>query len=61
MGRKLADTFAYPPRALRADRAAAYLDMGTSTFLELVAQGRYERNRVGKLRAEKVRYLALRF
>ena len=40
MGRKLADTLAYPPRALRADRAAAYLDMGTSTFLELVAQGR---------------------
>jgi hypothetical protein len=30
---------AYPPRAMRADRAAAYLDMSRSKFLELVARG----------------------
>jgi predicted DNA-binding transcriptional regulator AlpA len=29
----------YPPRLLRADRAAAYLGMGTSTFLRLVSEG----------------------
>ena len=40
MGRKLADTLAYPPRALRADRAAAYLDIATPTFLRLVKDGR---------------------
>lgn len=38
--RKLADSFAYPPRAMRADRAAAYLSMSTSTFLALVDEGR---------------------
>jgi predicted DNA-binding transcriptional regulator AlpA len=37
---KTARPFAYPPRAMRADRGAAYLDMGKSKFLELVAQGR---------------------
>ena len=40
MGQKLADNLAYPPGALRADRAAAYLSMSTSTFLELVEKGR---------------------
>lgn len=40
MGRKLADSLAYPPRALRADRAAAYLSLSTSFFLELVDEGR---------------------
>lgn len=40
MGQKLADGLAYPPGALRADRAAAYLSMSTSTFLELVERGR---------------------
>jgi hypothetical protein len=39
MGRKLADSLAYPPRALRADRAAAYLDVSTGEFLKLVKQG----------------------
>lgn len=39
-GSKLADSMAYPPRAMRADRAAAYLSMSTSTFLELVEKGR---------------------
>lgn len=37
---KLADSLAYPPRAMRADRAAAYLSMGTTTFLQLVNEGR---------------------
>lgn len=40
MSAKLADGFAYPPRALRADRAAAYLSMSTNYFLRLVAEGR---------------------
>jgi predicted DNA-binding transcriptional regulator AlpA len=40
MNRKLADSLAYPPRALRADRAAAYLSMSTSFFLEMVKRGR---------------------
>src|SRR5262249_19361714 len=35
----VADSLAYPPRALRADRAAAYLSMSTSTFLKLVQEG----------------------
>lgn len=30
---------AYPPRAMRADRAAAYLDISPSSFLQLVADG----------------------
>ncbi len=37
---KLADHFAYPPRALRAERAAAYLSMSTAMFLKLVEEGR---------------------
>ena len=36
---KLADSLSYPPRAMRADRAAAYLSMSTSTFLKLVDEG----------------------
>jgi len=40
MGSKLADGLSYPPGALRADRAAAYLSLATSTFLELVDAGR---------------------
>jgi len=36
---KLQDDLAYPPRAMRADRAAAYLSMSRSAFLQLVAQG----------------------
>jgi excisionase family DNA binding protein len=40
MGQKLADGLSYPPGALRADRAAAYLSLSTSTFLELVEKGR---------------------
>jgi len=34
--RKLQDDLAYPPRAMKAERAAAYLDMSRSKFLELV-------------------------
>jgi predicted DNA-binding transcriptional regulator AlpA len=37
---KLADSLAYPPRILRSDRAAAYLSMSESNFLELVKAGR---------------------
>jgi predicted DNA-binding transcriptional regulator AlpA len=36
---KLADNLAYPPRAMRADRAAAYLSMSTSNFHRLVEEG----------------------
>jgi predicted DNA-binding transcriptional regulator AlpA len=39
MSDKLADHLAYPPRALRADRAAAYLSMSRTTFLQLVDEG----------------------
>jgi len=35
----LQDALAYPPRLLRADRAAAYLGMSKSHFLDLVQQG----------------------
>ncbi len=37
---KLQDGLAYPPRAMRAERAAAYLGMSRSKFLELVDDGR---------------------
>ena len=40
---KLADHLAYPPRAMRADRAAAYLSMSRAKFLELVEDGRMPR------------------
>jgi hypothetical protein len=33
---KRQDVMAYPPRAMRAERAAAYLDMSRSKFLELL-------------------------
>jgi predicted DNA-binding transcriptional regulator AlpA len=36
--RSRADTF-YPPRGMRADRAAAYLDMSETSFHTLVAEG----------------------
>jgi excisionase family DNA binding protein len=45
MSRKLADDFCYPPRAMRADRAAAYLSIATSTFLKLVAEKRLPRSK----------------
>ena len=35
---KLSDSLAYPPRGLRAARAAAYLGMSETSFLKLVAQ-----------------------
>jgi predicted DNA-binding transcriptional regulator AlpA len=37
--KRLADDLAYPPRGMRADRAAAYLGMSTSSFLRLVDAG----------------------
>jgi hypothetical protein len=36
---KRQDVIAYPPRAMKAERAAAYLDMSRSKFLELVDRG----------------------
>ena len=36
---KLQDEVAYPPRAMRAERAAAYLDLSPSTFLRFVDEG----------------------
>jgi predicted DNA-binding transcriptional regulator AlpA len=43
MTEKLSDRIAYPPRTFRAERAAAYLAMGKSKFLELVDEGRLPR------------------
>ena len=40
MADKLQDHLAYPPRGMDAERAAAYLGIGRSKFLELVEQGR---------------------
>lgn len=40
MGRKLSDGLAYPPRALRAEQAAAYLSISTRLFYELVEDER---------------------
>jgi predicted DNA-binding transcriptional regulator AlpA len=36
----LADSFSYPPRAMRSERAGAYLSMSESNFLRLVKAGR---------------------
>ncbi|MET3996053.1 putative DNA-binding transcriptional regulator AlpA [Bradyrhizobium sp. S3.9.2] len=36
MGKKLADGLSYPPRAMRAVQAAAYLSISTSKFYEMV-------------------------
>jgi predicted DNA-binding transcriptional regulator AlpA len=44
--RKLQDDLAYPPRAMKAERGAAYLDMSRSKFLELVEQGRLPRPKI---------------
>jgi hypothetical protein len=40
MNKKLQDNLSYAPRGMRAARAAAYLDMGRTKFLELVDSGR---------------------
>jgi predicted DNA-binding transcriptional regulator AlpA len=37
--KRLQDGLAYPPRAMRVDRAAAYLSMSRSAFLDLVNAG----------------------
>jgi len=37
---KLQDKYAYVPRAMRAERAAAYLDISKSMFLQWVAEGK---------------------
>jgi hypothetical protein len=46
MARKLQYELAYPPRAMKAERAAAYLDMSRSKFLELVEQGRLPKPKI---------------
>lgn len=40
---KLQDHLAYPPRGLRAARAAAYVGMSETSFLALVTEGRMPR------------------
>ena len=37
---KLQDHLGYPPRGMDAERAAAYLGLGRTKFLELVENGR---------------------
>jgi hypothetical protein len=44
--RKLQDDLAYPPRAMKAARAAAYLDMSRSKFLELVEADRLPKPKI---------------
>jgi predicted DNA-binding transcriptional regulator AlpA len=43
---KLQDSMADPPRAMKADRAAAYLDMSRSKFLELVEADRLPKPKI---------------
>lgn len=45
MTAKLQDSLAYPPRLMRAERAAAYLGMGVTLFLQLVADGKIAKPR----------------
>jgi hypothetical protein len=45
MAAKLQDQLNYPPRAMRAERAAAYLDISRSLFLELVEEGKLPKPR----------------
>ena len=40
--RKLQDDMCYPPRGMRADRAAAYLGISQSLFLEMLSTGEIE-------------------
>lgn len=44
--RKFQDHLAYPPRAMKAERAAANLDISRSKFLELVEQGRLPKAKI---------------
>jgi predicted DNA-binding transcriptional regulator AlpA len=37
---KLQDSLAYPPRGMDAERAAAYVGLGKTKFLEMVEDGR---------------------
>ena len=39
MKEKLTDAYSYPPKAMRLEQAARYLDISTSTFLRLVDDG----------------------
>lgn len=40
MADKLQDHLSYPPRGMDAERAAAYVGLGKTKFLELVEKGR---------------------
>jgi hypothetical protein len=44
--RKFQDHLAYPPRAMKAERAAAYLDMSRSKFLDLVDANRLPKPKI---------------
>jgi hypothetical protein len=44
--RKLQDDLSYPPRAMKAERAAAYLDISRSKFLELVEAQRLPKPKI---------------
>ena len=46
MTKKLQDDLAYPPRAMKAERAAAYLDMSRTKFLELVESDRLPKPKI---------------
>jgi predicted DNA-binding transcriptional regulator AlpA len=45
---KLQDSLAYPPRGLRAPRAAAYVGMSETSFLALVTEGKMPRPKRAK-------------
>jgi excisionase family DNA binding protein len=48
---KFQNNVSYPPRAMRAERAAAYLDISKSMFLQWVAEGKMPKGtRIGGLR-----------
>jgi len=48
---KLQDKYAYVPRAMRAERAAAYLDISKSMFLQWVAEGKMPKGtKIGGMR-----------
>jgi predicted DNA-binding transcriptional regulator AlpA len=38
MAARLADLFSYPPRMMRLERVAAYVDVSPSTFLRMVEE-----------------------
>lgn len=52
LAEKFQNNLSYPPRAMRAERAAAYLDISKSMFLQWVAEGKMPKGtRIGGLRS----------